>query len=75
MFLFFWAERYTTVYPTVITESLVVGYLGCLPFLAIVTRAAMNRDEQLSLWYLWAPLGTCPEVPQLSHMAVVFLAS
>jgi hypothetical protein len=39
------------MYHVFLIHSSTEGYLGCLQFLAIMNKAAMNIVEQVSLWY------------------------
>jgi hypothetical protein len=41
-------------------QSPVQGHLGCFQFLAIMNKAAMNMDEQVSLWDVRASFGYMP---------------
>lgn len=46
--------------------------LGGFLFLAIVNRATINMDEQVSSLRNIESLGACPGLIQLAHMVVLF---
>lgn len=46
---------------------------GCLYFLPVVNRAAVNMAVLVSAWCDRLSFGCCPDVIQLGHMVVLFL--